>query len=86
MSMKKSKLKVGDRVYLISNVYPPSRKNPVKNSIYECIGTIQKITLYKSKTPINCAVKWDNGTINGYTVKRDLALANSLRDNYKSIW
>lgn len=86
MTTEISRLKIGDRVYLTSNIYTPSMKNPTKGSPYECKGTIRKITLYISKIPINCAVEWDNGNINGYTLKRDLTLVNSFHNNYKSIW
>jgi len=84
--MSTSNLGIGDRVYLTSDKYSPSRENPLKSSPYECKGTIYRMTLYKSKTPTHCLVAWDNGCVNSYVIARDLTPINSFCTNYKSIW
>jgi len=77
---------VGDRVYLMSDMYTPSQANPVKGSKYECKGTICEILPHKTAEPFNCLVQWDTGIINNYIISTDLMLVDTVCTNYKSIW
>ena len=82
--MKKSNLKIGDRVYLASHTYTSSNFNPTKGSSYECKGTICEIS--SKGTITRYTVRWDNGITNYYISKDDLMLSSLSHNNYKSIW
>jgi hypothetical protein len=59
-------MKIGDRVKLKARIYSSCEFNPSIGSIYECLGKIYEV--HGSST---CAVYWDNGEENSYSV-RDL--------------
>jgi len=76
-------MKKGDRVYLVKERFGRSSpKNPVKGSLYECIGTIDTMEDCDNGD-LNIRVDWDNGITNNYS-DHDLEKANIMK--YKSIW
>lgn len=72
----------GTRVLLTGNEYIPHSSNPAAGSSYECEGTIVEI----KSNGRNCTVCWDNGSVNGYEMERDLSPVNPETKNCKSIW
>jgi len=59
--------KVNDRVFYISGRHGKHRSNPLKGSMYECVGTV-------TKSEGRVDVRWDNGSQNSY-IKNDLCHA-----------
>ena len=64
------KLKVGDKVKLITSFYGCGSRNPVWGGVFgKIIGTVGKINCY----PLSVRVDWDNHNINYYN-EQDLSL------------
>lgn len=55
----------GDRIVLTTDRHGTSEKNPVWGSIYECHGTIKRVSV-NSRVGFPINVQWDNGSSNIY--------------------
>lgn len=66
----------GDRVYYVSGRYEISRRNPLKQTIFECVGTVVSVTDRGYAGQQEVLVEWDNDRHNTY-MDNDLEFAES---------
>jgi hypothetical protein len=77
------KLKINDRVLLVSDHFGVTEHNPMAGSEFECVGTVKRVRSEQNKPVISISVKWDNGKSNGYYREH---LIKQGFGNIKSIW
>lgn len=58
--------KIGDRVELVTDRHGVREDNPLKGTVFACVGTVDRVTDTKYGS-LSIGVQWDNGKHNSYS-------------------